>query len=355
MFLPGQLKRRAQLFDQLASTIAAGVTLPKALEMSAKKRINGIPQAVIHQLVQLLAEGHTFADAMQLLSGQKRGGPGMEISLTGRKEFWLTEFDIALLSVGEASGRLDQSFKVLGRYYASRAKIISDTLAKLGMTLLTLHVFVLIFPLSYLVAFVLGIVNNDYAQCWPFIIKNTLVFAILYGSVYFLAFVFRGNRSEFWRLIVEIFFNFIPWLGSGLKYLALARLALALDALQTAGVSVPKSWELAANASGSPRLKKEILAWLPELETGLTPADLVNQIRYFPEMFSNLYASAEMSGKQDETLQRLHTYYEDEGFQNLNTFAFALRMTIFGVIAILVAFTVIRFWTNYYGALLNTV
>ncbi len=355
MFQPGQLKRRAQFFDQLASMLAAGVPLTKALEMVGKKRIRGIPYEVIRQLIEHLRAGHTFSDAMQLLSGQKRGGPGMEISLTGRKEFWLTDFDIALLSVGEESGRLDQSFKVLGRYYASRAKIISDTLAKLGMTVLTLHVFILIFPLGYLVGFVLGIVNNDYAQCLPFIIEKTVVFGALYGTVYLFAFAFKGNRSEFWRLIVETIFNLIPWLGSGLKYLALARLALALDALQAAGVSVPKSWELAANASGSPRLKKEIFAWLPEFETGLTPADLVNQIRYFPEMFANLYASAEMSGKQDETLQRLHTYYEDEGFQNLNTFAFALRMTIFGVIALVIAYNVIRFWVNYYGALLNTV
>ena len=232
---------------------------------------------------------------------------------------------------------------------------ISDTIAKLITTLLTLHVFILIFPLAYLVSFVLGIVNNDYTQCLPFIIEKTVVFGILYGTVYLFGFAFQGHRGESWRLVVEAFFNWIPWLGKAIKYLALARLAMALDALTTAGVSVIKSWELAANASGSPRLKREILAWLPELETGVTPADMVNQISYFPEMFSNLYASAEVSGKQDETLQRLHTYYEDEGFQNLQTFAVALNFTIYFTIALIIAYNVIRFWMNYYGALLNTV
>jgi type II secretory pathway component PulF len=355
MVTPGQLKRRAQFFDQLAATIAAGVTLPKALEMASKKRINGIPQNVIHQIIRHLQDGHTFSDAMQLLSGQKRGGAGMEVSLTGRKEFWLTDFDIALLSVGEETGRLDKSFKVLARYYATRAKIISDTLAKLITTVLTLHVFLIVFPLAYLVSFVLGLFNSDYSQCLPFIIEKTVVFGALYGTVYLFGFAFQGHRGEGWRLMVEAFFNWIPWLGKAIKYLALARLAMALDALTTAGVPIIKSWELAANASGSPRLKREIRAWLPELETGVTPADMVNQIHYFPEMFANLYASAEMSGKQEETLERLHTYYEDEGFQKMRTFAVALNFTIYFTIAIIIAYSIIRFWMNYYGALLNNV
>jgi type II secretory pathway component PulF len=32
----------------------------------------------------------------------------------------------------------------------------------------------------------------------------------------------------------------------------------------------------------------------------MTPADLVNQTRYFPELFANLYHTGEMSGKLDE-------------------------------------------------------
>ena len=47
---------------------------------------------------------------------------------------WLPEFDVALLSVGEESGRLDTTFKLLARYYASRAKIIRDTISGLIVT-----------------------------------------------------------------------------------------------------------------------------------------------------------------------------------------------------------------------------
>jgi len=108
MVTPGQLNRRAQFFDQLAAMIAAGVPLTKALEMIGKNRSSGIPQKIIQELVHHLQAGHTFSDAMQLVSGQKRG---MDVSLkVGNKAYWLTEFDIALLSVGEESGRLDACF-----------------------------------------------------------------------------------------------------------------------------------------------------------------------------------------------------------------------------------------------------
>jgi type II secretory pathway component PulF len=143
-------------------------------------------------------------------------------------------------------------------------------------------------------------------------------------------------------------------LRTAIKYLALARLASALDALTNAGVSVIKSWELAGAACGSPRLKRQILKWTPQLEAGVTPADMVGQIRYFPEMFSNLYHSAEISGKLDETLVRLHNYYEEEGFHILQLFTRILNGIIYGSVAALVAFNVIRFWTNYYGNMMQS-
>jgi type IV pilus assembly protein PilC len=138
------------------------------------------------------------------------------------------------------------------------------------------------------------------------------------------------------------------------KYLTLARLSSALDALTNSGVSVVKSWELAAAACGSPRLKREILQWTPQLESGLTPAEMVGQIGYFPEIFTNLYQTAEMSGKLDEALVRLHTYFEEEGFQTLRTFTRILNFVIYGSVAVLVGIYVVRFWVNYYGGLLDS-
>ena len=350
MVTPGQLNRRAAFFEQLAAMIAAGVPLTKALEMAGKNRSIGVPRKVLQELTHHLQEGHTFTDAMQLVSGQKRG---VEVSLKPSGVCWLSDFDVALLSAGEESGRLDATFKLLARYYIARAKIIRDTITGSMVTILTMHVFLLVFPISFLQRFVLGFINNQYHECLPFILEKISVFGLIYGTGGFLAFATQGHRGEGFRTAVESIFDLIPGLRSAVKYLAVARLAMALDALLSAGVPVIRSWELAAVSCGSPHLKKEIFKWTPKMESGITPADMVAQIPYFPEMFAQLYQTGEISGKTDETLTRLHTYFEEEGFHKLQNFCRVLGYGLYFTMAIIAGIFIIRFWTQYFAQALG--
>jgi type II secretory pathway component PulF len=311
----------------------------------------GIPQAMIQAITHHLQEGHTFTDAMQLASGQKRG---TDVSLkSANKTYWLPDFDVALLSAGEESGRLDTTFKMLARYYAARAKIIRDTISSLIITLVTFHVFLIVFPIGLLQQFALGIMNSQYSQCLPFLIEKAVVFGGLYLMFWFLAFAGQGNRGEGWRSVVESLFGMVPLLRTAIKYLAVSRLSMALEALLRSGVSVFKSWHLASASCGSPYLKREILKWTPQLEGGTTPAEMVAQIPYFPDMFMQLYQSGEISGKLDDTLTQLHTYFEEEGFRLLQTFCRILNFGLYFTIAIVVAINVIRFYANYFGEALK--
>jgi len=311
--------------------IAAGVPLMKALEMaSASPSIRASGKTFL-ELTRHLQSGLTFSESMTRVQG------------------WMPEFDIALLSVGEGSGRLDVSFKLLANYYATRAQIIRDTIAGLAITAATLHVFLLVFPIGLLFSFVQGIVQSDYARCLPFLIEKAVVFGALYGIVLFFIYACQGQRGERWRARVESLLHPIPLLGTARKQLVLSRLSAALEALTTAGVSIVKSWELAGAACASPRLQREIAGWNSRLESGATPADLLNQSRYFPQIFANLYGTAEQSGKLDDALARLHTYFQEEGFRTLRVFTRLMNGSIYGLVALLVAYNVIRFWLNYFG------
>ena len=355
MLTPAKLNRRAAFFEQLASMIAAGVSLPHAMEMLGRNRTAGISQKVVQSITAYLKEGHTFTDSMLLASGQLRPTEGVNVTLKPNKEYWLSEFDMALLSAGEQAGRLDSSFRLLARYCATRATIIRDTLVRLLITIATLHVFLLIFPLGYLIGFVLGIVNSDYGLCMLFIVEKIIVFGGLYSVVWFFIFACQSNRGEGFRSFVESVFSIVPWLRQAIKYLSVARLSMALDALLNAGVPMIQAWRLAASACGSIRLKREIHRLTPQLETGTTPSEMVSQIRYFPEMFTHLYMSGEISGRLDESLQRLHTYFEEEGFRKLKTFSNAMNYLIYFTIAAIVGAYVISFWVKYYQNLLNSI
>ena len=309
----------------------------QALEMASRNRSLRGSQMQIRKLLVHLQEGHTFADSMRKVSG------------------WLPEYDMALLTAGEQSGRIDIAFKDLGRSYAATADIVRQTIKSMLTMFVTLHVFFIVFPTDLLQNFAWGIIDNEYQRCIPFLLNKAIIFTVFYGTIFFFIFACQGNRDERWRAMVENFFGCVPLLRTARKYLAVARFTSALEALLNAGVPVMKSWELAAAASGSPRLRRELAAWLPQLETGMTPADIVSQIRWFPEMFTSLYQTAELSGQHDDTLKRLHTYFDTEGRNSLHFFVkICLGITI-GLIMGVMAYSIMRFWINYYGKLIDTI
>jgi type II secretory pathway component PulF len=115
-----------------------------------------------------------------------------------------------------------------------------------------------------------------------------------------------------------------------------------------AGVSIVEAWDLAGAASGSPMLRKAVGAWRPEVLAGLTPAEAVRQSGAFPDVFCNLYQTGEVTGSLEETLRRLHIYYQEEGSRQLKAVAdWTPKLVYFGV-AIMVAWQVIKFWTGYF-------
>src|SRR5204863_6974984 len=120
----------------------------------------------------------------------------------------------------------------------------------------------------------------------------------------------QSRHGESWRACIEYFLQPIPLLGKGRRCLAISRLAGALEALLSAGVTIIEAWELAATACGSPALRRTVIGWRPLVDGGQTPAEVVNTSNRFPELFANQYMSGEISRKLDETLRRLHQYYQ---------------------------------------------
>jgi type II secretory pathway component PulF len=333
---PGQLNSRAELYHQLGTMLTAGIPLIKALELvSVRPAVRG-SRSTLLQLINDLQEGLSFTESLS------------------RSRGWLPEFDMALLATGEKTGRLDTSFRLLSVYYATRASIIRDTISGMLTTMATLHVFLLLFPLGYLTEFAQGIFNGDFTRCIPFLIQKLVVFGGLYGGVFLLIYACQGRRGEHWRSIVEGVTQMIPILRTAQKYLVVSRLAAALEALISAGVSILTGWELASAASGSPTVKREVASWKPALEMGTTPAELVNQTSYFPEMFANFYMTGEQSGQLDDSLRRVQAYYQEEGFRLLRLFTRFMNGSIYGALVLIVAYNVIKFYTGYYNNIMNS-
>jgi type II secretory pathway component PulF len=319
---PRQLMQRAELYHQVAQLANAGVGLLQTLEALRRSPPAHAFRAPLARLRDRIEQGATFADALRS---------------TGR---WLPSFDLALLEAGEKSGRLPGCFKLLGDYYAERARLLREMIANLLYPVFLIHaaVFILPFPGLFLSGDVFAYLSQTLGVLLP-----------LYLVVLLLILAAQGRHGERWRAFIEAALRPIPVLGSARADLALARLTIALEALVNAGVSIIAAWEMAAAASGSPRLRRVVNGWRPQLELGQTPAELVTASGAFPEIFANLYHTGEISGQVDDTLRRLHVLYQESASRKLRLLAEWLPRLVYLGIVIVIAVKVVSFWMGHWA------
>lgn len=318
---PGQFTQRAELYHQLGQLTAAGIGIVGALEQVQRRPPAASFRRPLRQIIAELGQGSTFTESLRL---------------TGN---WLPEFDIALLQAGEHSGRLDACFRVLADYYTDRASITRAMLADLAYPVALFHFAIFIFPFQAL--FMTG-------NLPVYLVKTFGVLLPVYALVAVAIYAGQSKHGERWRGLMETLLHPVPILGTARHFLALSRLATALEALISAGVTIIEAWELAARACSSPALRRAVNSWKPDLLAGQTPAESVSADPHFPEMFANLYSTGELSGKLDESLRQLRRFYQEEGMRKLRAVAQWLPRIIYLLVALMIAYKVINFWTGYF-------
>jgi len=319
---PGQLSRRADFYHQLGQLSSAGLGLIQALEQVRRSPPDRSYRAPVGRVLDQIAAGCTLTEALQQ-SGN-----------------WLPAFDLALLEAGEHSGRLDACFRLLAAYYTDRARLARELISDLAYPAFLLHFAVFILPIVELL---------KPGGVGVYLCQTLGVLIPLYTVVALVILAAQSRHGETWRACFESVLHPVPVLGRARRYLALARLSAALEALLSAGVTIIEAWELAAAASGSPALRRTVLAWRPQVSGGLTPAEVVGASGQFPELFTSQYATGEISGQLDDTLRRLHAYYQEEGSRKLHAVARWTPRAVYLCIVLVIAYRIVTFYLNYFS------
>jgi type IV pilus assembly protein PilC len=327
---PRQFTQRAEFYHQLYQLTAAGLGVVRALEQLKRNPPSRSFREPIQRLLDSITQGRTFTESLQQTGG------------------WLPEFDVALIEAGERSGRLDACFRLLADYYNDRARtakmVISQLMYPIGLIHFAAFIFLIVLPFA---------ASQFNANPLWLLARAALLFSPLYIATALLIYAAQSKHGETWRALMENVFRPIPILGAARHYLALSRLAMSLEALISAGVNIIDAWDLAAAASGSPALRRAVAAWKPLVLAGKTPAEVLGNSTQFPEMFANLYASGEVSGKLDDSLQRLHHYYGEEGTRKLHAFAQWTPRLVYFIVLLVIAYKIIQFYTGYFNQLSN--
>lgn len=321
-FTPGHFSRRADFYHQLGQLTAAGLGVTGALKQLHRAPASRADRAPIAAVLADVAAGFTLSESF------------------ARRADWLPAFDLALLHAAERSGRLDAVFQLLASYYQERAAMARRMLGDLAYPIFLLHAAVFLLPIPELVGA---------GGLSVYLFKVLVILIPVYALALLVLFAAQGRRGATWRAGLERALHFVPLVGSGRHQLALARCSAALEALISSGVGIIEAWPLAAAASGSPALIREVATWQAPLAAGRTPAELLRDSTVFPEMFANLYHSGEISGTLDVTLHRLQNYYTEEGTRALRSAAQWFPRLLYLFIAGYIAWRVIQFWSGYFN------
>lgn len=326
---PRRLRQKSEFYRELAALLGAGVPLLQSLEHVRVHPPERSLQRPLARAITDIESGATLAEAFRCLDA------------------WLTSFDRALIEAGERSGRLVESCRLLGDHYDERARLARTLLSQVAYPAALVHLAIVIFPTSFLV----GLVGRG--ETAPFLLQKVATLLPLYGFVFLVLLAFQGKRGEAWRSLMERITSAIPVLGLARREQALARLAAALEALISAGVSIIEAWDLAAEASGSLALRRAVCAWRPRVEAGGLPSEQVSRSSEFPTLFANLYHTGEVSGQLDQELRHLHTYYQDAATHRLRLFVRGGAALLYMAVLIAVGYQIISFWLGYFGGILN--
>jgi type II secretory pathway component PulF len=324
---PGQLKAQGEFYTQLASMTAAGVTIMQGIDLLRRNAPSRKLKRAADQIMAGLVQGQTFAESLR--------GVGYKIP----------EFDAALIEAGESAGRLDQCFRILGDFYKERGTMASKVLSQLMYPLFLFHFAVFLFPVSYFTDLILK------GATIPFLRNKLAVLIPVYAIILFFLWIVRSDRNAAIRAFVEKVGLATPIVSGIRRSFSLARLCAALEALINAGVTIIEAWDLAARASGSPRIIHAVADVRPRIVSGELPSEAIASQGIYPDLFVSSYRTGEMSGQLDDALRRLYRYYQETATEGLNRFAEWMPRLIYLGVAIAIAYQIISFYSGYFDTI----
>jgi type II secretory pathway component PulF len=318
--------------EQLAHLLQAGMTLDEGLSILEKRIKQPRVQQMTRTLHQALVDGRSFSQALREFS---RIFPPLFVNL---------------VAAGEASGALPEILLRLVKHL-TQAKDLRDRvqqaliypafLAVAGAGLITIFITYMVPQLTGFMAQVGGSLplptrvlmqaNHAITTYW------WLAILIAIGvSVGFRAFV----RTEEGRLTWDRFRLSIPGYGRVIRHRYYAQFSRTLGTLIQNGIPLLRSLDLVSEIAGNRYLELKITEARRAVIDGATLSAALSSQHVFPDLFTDMMAVGEQTGRFGETMQTIADVYERELDRNVAIISQLIPPVIIVVIALVVGLVV---------------
>jgi type II secretory pathway component PulF len=318
--------------EQLAYLLRAGMTLDEGLSILEKRLKQPRVQQLTRKLHQGLIEGRSFSQALRDFP---RIFPPLYVNL---------------VAAGEASGALPEILLRLVKHLmqaknlrdsVQQALIYPAALAAAGLILITVFITFLVPQLTQFLSQTGGALplpTRILLKVHRMITVYWWVGVLLAigASVGFRAFV----RSDEGRLLWDRFRLAIPGYGRVVRQRYYAQFSRTLGTLIENGIPLLRSLDLVTEIAGNRFLESKLVEAKRAVVDGATLSAALSAQHLFPDLFTDMMAVGEQTGRFAETMQTIADVYERELDRAVNIISALIPILIIVVIAILVALIV---------------
>jgi len=288
---------------QLGAMINAGIGIAQALEILSEQLPNKTLSETLKKVTDDVLAGTSLAKAME----------------KHKKVF--PEFLINLVAAAEESGKLDIVLQRATTYYekiaAIKRKIKSASWYPTAVVVIA----------TIIVTGLLTFVVPTFAQIYESFggelpaptqilinISNALKNSILYIIGFIILFFLLNSyfyKTEQGKKFYHRLFLKLPLLGKIFHKGALAKFARTLATLITGGVPITRAIEISAKVTGNVIIEESLQKTKTDIEEGKEISKSLDK-KLFPLMFIAMVSVGESTGRLDEMLDTIASFYEDE-------------------------------------------
>jgi len=297
----------SQLFlftEQLAHLLVAGMTLDEALGILVRRLQQPRLQALSKSLHQGLVDGRSLSHAM-------RDFPRV-----------FSPLYVNMVSAGEASGALPQILRRLVKHISAvkslqdqvqQALVYPAVLVVVGMALIVVFITVMVPQLTGL----FKSTGRELPMATKLLLNTNYIIVhywwVVATSVVGLFAIWKiGTRSADGRCAWDRFTWHLPAISRVTRFRFYAQFARTLGTLAENGVALLKSLELLEGISGNEWVRRKMVDVRNAVVDGAGLSNALREEKLFPELFLDMMAVGEQTGRFAETMQMIADVYERE-------------------------------------------
>jgi len=325
------------------------------------------------QLATMINAGLPLLKAFSILEGQSKpamrkvirrlnrdieGGANFGDSLTKEKKTFSPVY-ISLVQAGEAAGALDTILVRLADTLESQKEFRAKTKGALIypvivlVAMLGVIIIMMIFVIPQMTAMyedfdadlpaptkILMDVSSFFVNYWYVLLAGTIA----------LVFAFRKwvttkrGRQQYDRWILKI-----PIMGPLRQQILSTEFSRTMSLMVSAGISLMEALEIVARGMENVIYRDAVMVARQDVEKGKPLSQSLLRQAVFPELVSQMIAVGEETGRLDDVLQKLATYYESESEHAIKGLTTALEPIIMVVLGLGVGFLMVAIIMPIYG------